>query len=200
MKSYALHWRKNSHPCRLCMCKAIGLFCVHPPAMSRSPQIKIARWPKTELSEWEEMNWETTTLQMQLRGGVRVQSAVSAWGRLGVINAQAHLIGERGVTVWLAKACLSMRVPRKTSKRLASLRRRLIAHERAVGCSLGGCTCITLKTESHAHLLTCSHNYPLWSPLEHFKLLRTKNTNVWVARAPSDGSLAIIVILNLHHA
>ncbi len=87
------------------------------------------------------MYWKFTTLRMQQRGGVRVPSgraAVSfACGRLGVSNAQAHLIGRWGVTVLLAKARLSMRVPCETSKPLACLRGRLIARERAVGCSLG---------------------------------------------------------------
>ncbi len=47
---------------------------------------------------------------------------VSAWGRLGVANAQSHLIGRWGVTVWLANARLSMRVPCEMSKPLACLR------------------------------------------------------------------------------
>ncbi len=62
---------------------------------------------------------------------------VSACGRLGVTNAQAHLIGRWGVTAWLAKACLCMRVPCEMSKPLACLPGGLIARERAVGCSLG---------------------------------------------------------------
>ncbi len=65
------------------------------------------------------MYWEVTTLRMMLPGGVRVQrSCVSACG-LGVTNAQAHLIGRWGVTVLLAKARLSMRVPCEMSKTLA---------------------------------------------------------------------------------
>ncbi len=52
-------------------------------------------------------------------------------------NAQAHLIRRWGVTVWLSKARLSMRVPCEMRKPLACLRGRLIAHERAVGCLLG---------------------------------------------------------------
>ncbi len=62
---------------------------------------------------------------------------VSACGRLGVANAQAHLIGRWGVTVWMVKARLSMRVPFEMSKPLACMRGWLIARERAVGCPLG---------------------------------------------------------------
>ncbi len=76
-----------------------------------------------------------------LRVDVRVQSRraavpLSACGRLVVTNAHAHLIGRWGVTVWLAKARVSIRIPCKMSKPLACLRGRLIARERAVGCSL----------------------------------------------------------------
>ncbi len=63
---------------------------------------------------------------MMLLGGVRVQSGCAAVylheATLGVTNAQKHLIGRWGVTVGLAKARLSMRVPCEMTKRLACLR------------------------------------------------------------------------------
>ncbi len=106
------------------------------------------------------MYWKVTTLRMQLRGGVCVQSgraAVFACGRLGMANAQAHLIGQWGVAVWLAKARLSMRVPCEMSKPLACLRGRLVAREMAVGCSHGD------YTNKHAHVLQfaafCVHSF-----------------------------------------
>ncbi len=41
--------------------------------MLRSPKIKRTRCPKTNLVSLEN-DWKVTTLQMMLRGGVRVQS------------------------------------------------------------------------------------------------------------------------------
>ncbi len=85
----------------------------------------LARWPKTWFSEsgkcignLQPCEW-CCVLACVFSRGARL--CVSACGRLGVTNAQTHLIGRWGVTVWLAKARLSMRVPCEMSKPWACL-------------------------------------------------------------------------------
>ncbi len=109
--------------------------------MSRSPPNQKGTLAKHGLSEsgkcignLQPCEWRCV-LACVFRRGARL--CVSACGRLDVTNAQAHFIGRWGVTVWLAKARLIMRVPCEMGKPLACLRGRLTARGRAVGCSLG---------------------------------------------------------------
>ncbi len=82
---------------------------------------------------------------------------VSAWGRLGVTNAQAHLIDRWDVTVWLAKARLSTRLPCEMSKRMAYLRGQFIAREKTVAVRLAA-RGITLHSMHEVGCWSCCIN------------------------------------------
>ncbi len=87
------------------------------------------------------MYWEVTSLRMILRGGVHVQSGRAVvcpcmWPpRRGECSGASHWpVGCDSVT---GQGAFEYAVPCEMSKSLTCLRGRLIAREKAVGCSLG---------------------------------------------------------------
>ncbi len=100
------------------------------------------------------MYCKVTTLRMMLRVGVRVESGRAAIPdcmmppRRGECSLAGGLLG---VTTWLTKTRLSMRVPCEMSKRLSCLRGRLIARERAVAVCLAAADALLAQECIYQH-------------------------------------------------
>ncbi len=110
------------------MCKKLVYSTLQPPAMPRSPQIKRARWLKTDLVSGENV-LESYILAND--AGMCVES-----GRVAACVRKRTPRRDECSCAPHWPACLLSRLPCRMSKLLTCLRGRLIARERGVAVRL----------------------------------------------------------------